>query len=52
MDEANELFGIRLLSRGCLGRLGGRRGDGSFIVEAVEIAASLLEILDPFFWLW
>lgn len=36
---------------GCFGvggGFGGGRGDSSFVVEAVEIAAGLFEILDPF----
>jgi hypothetical protein len=47
MDVPDERLGVRL----CLGRLLGAlgiAGERSFVVEAVQIAASFLELLDPF----
>lgn len=47
VDISNQLLRARLL----IGRLfGGLRGGGerSFVVEAVQVAAGLLELLDPF----
>lgn len=40
-------FGITV----SLGRLGGGGVDGGLVVEAVQVAAGFLEILDPFLWL-
>lgn len=47
MDILDHLFGIRPL-RDVLGRILRRCGcHGGFIVEAVEVAAGLLEVFDP-----
>jgi len=48
MDVLNELFRASLGLGMVFRILGGCRCDGSFVVEAVEVAASLLEILYPF----
>lgn len=51
MDVLDELLGVGLpVTRG-FGGVGGGGVDGGFVVEAVEVAAGLLEILDPFLWL-
>lgn len=48
VDVLDEFFGTRLVVRGSGRFFGGGRVDGSFVVEAVEVAASVLELLDPF----
>lgn len=48
MDVANQLARVRLVLRRGFWGLGGRRGDGGFVVEAVEVTARLLEVFDPF----
>jgi hypothetical protein len=48
VDVLDELFRVGLLVAGGLGRFGSGGIDGGFVVEAVQVAASLLEILDPF----
>lgn len=48
MDVLDELFGVGLLVAGSFGRLGSGGVDGGLVVEAVQVAAGLLEILDPF----
>jgi hypothetical protein len=48
VNVLNELFGAGLLIAGGFGRLGSGRVDGSFVVEAVQVAAGFVEILDPF----
>lgn len=47
MDISDQLLGVGLL----IGRLFGRlcsRGKGGLVVEAVQVAAGVLELLDPF----
>jgi len=48
VDVLDELFRAGLLVAGGFGRLGVGGVDGSFVVEAVQVAAGLLELLDPF----
>jgi len=48
MDESYELLGTGLLVGGFEWRVGCGRGDGGFIVEAIEVAADFLEFFDPF----
>lgn len=48
VDVLDQLFGVGLLIAGSFGGLGGGRVDGGFVVEAVQIAAGFLEVLDPF----
>ena len=48
VDVLDEFLGTGLLVGGSGWFLGGGRVDGGFVVEAVEIASSLLEFLDPF----
>ncbi len=48
MDEPNQLLGVGLSIRVLGGILGGCRRDGGLIVEAIKVAARLLEVLDPF----
>lgn len=48
VDVLDEFFGAGLLVRGSRGFVGSGRVDSSFVVEAVKIASSLLELLDPF----
>lgn len=48
MDVLDEVLGTRLLVRGSRGLFGGGRIDGGFVVKAVEVTASILELLDPF----
>lgn len=48
VDVLDELFGVCLLVAGGLGRLGSGGIDSGLIVEAVQVAAGFLEILDPF----
>ena len=48
VDVLDEFLGTGLLVRGS-GRFFGSGGiDGSFVVEAIEVTASILELLDPF----
>jgi hypothetical protein len=49
VDVLDELFRVGLLVAGGLGRLGSCGIDGGLVVEAVQVAAGFLEILDPFF---
>lgn len=51
MNIANQLLGIGVEITGGLRTLRGRAGNGGFIVETIQVAAGLLEILDPFLWL-
>lgn len=48
MDVFNQLLGAGLLVRGSSRLFGSGRVDGGFVVETVEIASGLLEVLDPF----
>jgi len=48
MDVSNQLFWASLGLGVVFRILGGCGCDGGFVVEAVEIAASLFEILYPF----
>lgn len=48
MDVLDKLFRVGLLVAGGFRRFGSGRVDGGFIVETVQVAASFLEILDPF----
>lgn len=48
MDIADKFFGIGLFGGGGFGGLGGCRGDSGFVVETIQVAAGLLEFLDPF----
>lgn len=48
MDVLDEFLGTGLLVRGSGRFFGGGGVDGSFVVEAVEVTASVLELLDPF----
>lgn len=48
VDVPDEVLGVGLGVRLALGRLG-RAREGRLVVEAVEVAAGLLEFLDPFF---
>ena len=50
VDVADELLWAGLCVRVALGALG-CRGEGGLVVEAVEVAAGLLELLDPLLWL-
>lgn len=52
VDVLDELFRAGLLVAGGFGRLGVGGIDGSLVVEAVQVAAGLLELLDPFFGYW
>ena len=47
MDIPDKILGVRLLVGLALGSLGGAR-EGGLVVEAVEVAPGLLELLDPF----
>lgn len=47
VDISDQLLGIGLLIGRYFGRLCGR-GKGSLVVEAVQVAAGVLELLDPF----
>lgn len=49
MDEPNELLRRGLRVGFCGGRVRGCAVDGGFVVEAVEVAAGFLEVLDPSF---
>lgn len=51
MDISNKCLGVGLFVGLVLGILGSA-GEGSLIVEAVKVAASLLELLDPFLGLY
>ena len=46
-----QLLGTRLRIGLGLGALGGTR-EGGFVVETVQVATRLLELLDPFLRLW
>jgi len=46
VNVSDQLFGASIKLRHALGALGGRRGCG-LVVEAVQIAAGVLELLDP-----
>jgi hypothetical protein len=48
VDVLNKLFRVGLLVARGLGRLGSSRVDGGLVMEAVQIAAGLVEIFDPF----
>jgi hypothetical protein len=48
VDVLDELLRAGLLVRGCRGFFGGGGVDSSFVVEAVEVTTSVLELLDPF----
>lgn len=48
MNVLDELLRVRGRTFFVLGPFGCYRADGSFVVEAVEVAAGLLEVLDPF----
>lgn len=48
MDVLDEILGAGLLVRGSGGFFGVGGVNSSFVVEAVEVAASVLELLDPF----
>lgn len=50
MDILDERLGVCLSVACCRGRLC-VCGKGSFVVEAVQVAASILKVLDPAFWL-
>ena len=47
MDVLDKLFRAGLLVAGGFGRLGSSGIDCSLVVEAVQVAASLLKVLDP-----
>lgn len=47
VDIPDQLLGAGALLRRLLGALGGA-GEGRLVVEAVQVAAGLLELLDPF----
>lgn len=47
MNISNQLLGAGLLVARLFGALGGA-GEGSLVVEAIEVAAGLLELLNPF----
>lgn len=47
MDISDKGLGVGLFVGLVLGVLGSA-GEGCFVVEAVKVAASLLELLDPF----
>ena len=51
MYISNQFLRTRLQLTGRFGAFGCSAGDGGFIVETVEIAASFLEFFDPFLWL-
>jgi hypothetical protein len=48
VDVLDKFFRAGLLVAGGFGRLGSGGIDCSLVVEAVQVAAGLLEILDPF----
>lgn len=48
MDIPNQVLGVRLLVALARGRVG-VGGEGSLVVEAVQIAAGVLELFDPTF---
>jgi hypothetical protein len=48
MDVFDEFLGAGLLVGSSGGFFGGGRVDSGFVVEAVEITTSVLELLDPF----
>ena len=48
MDVLDEFLGAGLLVGGSGGFVCSGGVDGGFVVEAVEIASSFLELLDPF----
>lgn len=48
VDVLDELFRAGLLVAGGFGRIGVGRVNGGLVVEAVQVAAGLLELLDPF----
>ena len=48
MDVLDESLGTGLLVRGSGGLFSVGRVDSGFVVEAVEVTASILELLDPF----
>lgn len=50
MDISDQSLGVGLFVGGLLGALGGA-GKGGLVVEAVQIASGVLELLDPFLWL-
>jgi hypothetical protein len=47
VNVSDKSLGVSLLVSLLLGALGGT-GEGGLVVEAVEVAASFLELLDPF----
>lgn len=51
MNISNKCLGVGLFIGLFLGVLGSA-GEGSLVVEAVEVAAGLLELLDPFLGLY
>lgn len=51
VDVLDELLGVGLFVAGGFGGVGGGGVDGGLVVEAVKVAAGLLEVLDPFLWL-
>jgi hypothetical protein len=51
VDISNECLGVGLFVGMLLGTLGSA-GEGGLVVEAVKVAASLLEFLDPFLGLY
>jgi hypothetical protein len=48
VDVLDEFLGAGLLVRGSGGFFGGGGVDSSFVVEAVKVTTSVLELLDPF----
>ena len=48
MNVLDELFRVCLLVACGFGGFGSGGIDGGFVVEAVQVASGLLEILDPF----
>lgn len=52
MDETDEFFGRGLRVGVARGRVRGCRVDGGFVVEAIEVTAGFLEVLDPSLGLW
>lgn len=51
VDVADQVLGVGGGVGRALGALGGAR-EGGLVVEAVQVAAGLLELLDPFLGLW
>jgi hypothetical protein len=51
MYISNQFLRTCLQLAGSFGTFGCSAGDGSFVMETVEIATGLLEFFDPFLWL-